>query len=503
MPMVRSNEGARAAAASGGRVWVVDDSRLEAERLARLLVHSYQVEAFAEGGAMLERLAQEGPPDLILLDWQMPGVSGLEVCRFVRERHDEVSLPILMLTSRGAKEDFRQGLSAGANDYVSKPYDDAELVARTRTLVRTRQLAGAIRTREQWFAATLKSISDAVITTDVDGRVTFLNRSAESLTGWPLAQAIGRPLTEVFEVVSDPSRDQVDFSATVLSRSAEPPALVRDPVLVQRGRVEVPIEASAAPIGDGAAVGAVIVFRDVTERKRVERETKGRADFEEKLIGIVSHDLRSPLNAILLSASTLLRRHGLDERGERQARRIRTSGERATRLVGDLLDFTQARLGTGIPIRRKPVDLNEVAKQVADELRAAGAGRELLLEAAGDAHGEWDPDRVEQMLSNLVSNALQYGEPNAPVTIRTHGAGDTVTVAVHNRGAPISAELLPTLFLPMKRGAEEAADRSVGLGLYIVKHIIDAHGGTIDVTSSKDAGTTFTVRLPRTAERAR
>ena len=118
------------------RVWVVDDSQLEAERACRLLGRLYDADTFVEGAALLERLSDGDLPDLILLDWQMPGVSGLEVCQFLRERYDEVTLPILMLTARGAKKDFTEGLSAGANDYVAKPYDDAELLARVKAVLR-------------------------------------------------------------------------------------------------------------------------------------------------------------------------------------------------------------------------------------------------------------------------------------------------------------------------------------------------------------------------------
>ena len=139
-----------------GVVWVVDDSKLELQRTCRLLdVAGYQTEAFEEGGPLLQKIVGDSMPDLVLLDWQMPGVSGLEVCRFLRARFDEVSLPVLMLTSRGAKEDFTEGLLAGANDYVAKPYDDAELLARVRSLVRTRRQAEAIREREELFSTTL------------------------------------------------------------------------------------------------------------------------------------------------------------------------------------------------------------------------------------------------------------------------------------------------------------------------------------------------------------
>jgi PAS domain S-box-containing protein len=496
MPVPRSPEKATAAV-TAGEVWVVEDSRLEAERICQLLSRHYRAESFSEGGAMLERMSERPPPDLILLDWQMPGVSGLEVCRFLRERHDEVSLPILMLTARGAKEDFREGLSAGANDYVAKPYDDAELLARVRTLVRTRQQAEAVRTREERFSATLRSIGDAVITTDVEGRITFLNRAAEQLTGWRQEEACHKPVGEVLHLldVDDGAIGENPLAVVVREgRSAE----IRGRTLAVRGGGQVPIEASAGPIGESRRYGTVVVFRDVSARQAAETAARLRADFEEKLIGIVSHDLRSPLHAILLGARGLLTREELEPLTAKLALRIQSSARRATRLVDDLLDFTQARLGSGIPINRKAIDLRDIADQVLEEMEAAFPDREIRSEARGDTRGEWDADRIAQVLTNLVTNAIKYGAQDRPVRITIEGGGaGWATIEVHNDGDPIPEAILPVLFHPMKRGAASRGDRSVGLGLYIVKHIIDAHGGRIEVTSSRESGTSFVVRLPR------
>jgi PAS domain S-box-containing protein len=492
------------------RVWVVDDSHLEAERACRLLGRQYDAESFVEGAALLERLSEGDHPDLILLDWQMPGVSGLEVCQFLRERYDEVSLPILMLTSRGAKKDFTEGLLAGANDYVAKPYDDAELLARVRTLVRTRQQARAMREREAWFATTLSSIADAVIATDPSGHVTFFNQAAEKLTGWTGEEALGRPVQDVFTVI-----DQTTGlpAVPVLERLLPPRVqheqhehvqqevlpLEGQPLLVRRDGTQLPIEDSVAPIGASRALGAVVVFRDATERTRAAAEAARRADFEEKLIGIVSHDLRNPLNVIALGAQALLRGGELDQRTSRTAIRIGASAENATRLVNDLLDFTQARLGNGIPVRRQPVELHAVVHQAVDEILAAYPEREVVVSTTGDARGQWDSDRLVQVLTNLVANALKYGQADGVVSVRCMGEGEAVTLTVHNVGTPIAPQLLPVLFEPMRRGTilTERHGRSVGLGLYIVKQIIDAHGGSVTLRSNATEGTTFEVTLPR------
>lgn len=470
-----------------GLVWVVDDSRLEQQRTCKLLEDAgYHAEGFEEGAALLERIVRPGRPDLVLLDWQMPGVSGLEACRFLRERFDEVSVPVLMLTARGSKEDFTEGLSAGANDYVAKPYDDAELLARVRSLVRMRRQAEAIREREALFSTTLRSIADGVITTDVEGRLTFLNHRAESLTQWPSEQALGKTFDEVFVIVEEPARRRLEEGVEALPMT-----------LLRRGGAQLPIEGTAASIGEGASLGRVVVFRDVSERHEAERAAKERAQFEEKLIGIVSHDLRTPLNVVSMSSSLMLTRNKLDETDARAATLIRNSGRRAARMVSDLLDFTQARLRPGLPATRQRSDVHQIGKLVVEELQVTWPDHRLRVEASGDGTGNWDPDRIAQLMTNLLSNALKYGKRDGEVSLRTTGEADDVLIEVHNEGNPISPELIPVLFHPMQRGAEAQSDRSVGLGLFIAQDIVRAHRGSIDVTSSASEGTTFSVRLPR------
>ncbi|AEI63110.1 PAS domain-containing sensor histidine kinase [Corallococcus macrosporus] len=248
---------------------------------------------------------------------------------------------------------------------------------------------------------------------------------------------------------------------------------------------------------EGHAVRMVGAMQDITERRATEQEAKRRAEFEQLLIGIVSHDLRNPLSAISMSATALLRREGLDERLRKGLGRILSSAGRATRLLRDLLDFTQARLGGGIPMEPQWLDLHELTRQVVDEVRLARPERTLVLECRGDGYGQWDADRLAQVITNLVNNALSYSPDHCPVRIRTHGLRDDVVLTVHNAGEPIEPELRARLFEPMKRAERKSTRGGLGLGLYIVKHIVDAHGGAVRVHSTGQEGTTFQARLPR------
>lgn len=227
------------------------------------------------------------------------------------------------------------------------------------------------------------------------------------------------------------------------------------------------------------------------------------ARFRERLIGIVSHDLRNPISAISMATELLLSDDDLDDGKVATVRRIQRSVVRATSLIGDLLDFTQARLGGGIKIDPRPSDLHSIVRQVVDELELGNPGRRMQVFLQGEGRGSWDPGRLVQVVGNLASNALQYGFPDTPVVFRTRDEDGWVILTVHNEGPPIPAERFVQVFEPMQRGADaNRSGRSVGLGLYIVKHIVEAHHGQVRVESSAGRGTTFTVSLPRNATSA-
>jgi signal transduction histidine kinase len=220
-------------------------------------------------------------------------------------------------------------------------------------------------------------------------------------------------------------------------------------------------------------------------------------------LGMLGHDLRGPLSTIANSASLDVRARPDDSRG---AAIILRSVAQMRALLDDLVEYTRYRLGAGLAIAPAPLRLDQFARDTLAEIGAISGGRALELESEGDLDGEWDARRLHQALSNLVFNALKYGDPGAPIRIRLDGTrADEVVLGVENRGAPIRPGLLPTLFDPLVRGGGEddgtespVAGANLGLGLYVVREIAVAHGGTVAVTSD-DAATRFELRLPRIA----
>jgi signal transduction histidine kinase len=221
----------------------------------------------------------------------------------------------------------------------------------------------------------------------------------------------------------------------------------------------------------------------------------------ELLAGVLAHDLRNPLGAIRTSAQGVLRHlEGETDRTSKPLNRIITCTEKMTRMVDQLLDFTRARVGGGFELQLRPVDLTHLVHQVVDELEVSKPEWKLEVQRDGDLAGTWDPDRLEQVLSNLISNAGQHGERGTPVRVRLDGTtADVVRVEVHNRGA-IPESLQTGLFDPFRRAENRIRQGDgLGLGLFITRELIRAHGGTVALASSVNEGTTLSVCLPRHA----
>lgn len=372
--------GAPAGAASSERptppracVWVLDDSTLQGQVCRDALASDYDVTVFDAGAAMLEALALEPPPQLLVVDWHMPDMSGVEVCRFVRTSLNAAQLPILILTATESNESLLEGLAAGANDFVRKPFSSSELNARVAALVRSARL------HAQLLAA--------------------------------------------------------------------------------------------------------------------ERQLRVEADFRERFMGMLAHDLRQPLNTIFMASSSLSGQLSSPLELKSLQMQLRAA-TRMRDMIAELLDFTRIRPETGMPIQRSATDLAATAGGILEEVQTAHSQKRFDFQVVGPCIGNWDPDRLAQVCSNLLGNAIEHGEARAPIAVRVDGsAPDFVELSVSNVGKPIAAEILEQLFLPFRR-AHDKRQAGVGLGLYIVEQIVSAHGGTIAAQSDADV-TRFVVRLPR------
>ncbi|WP_233605287.1 MULTISPECIES: ATP-binding protein [Corallococcus] len=352
--------------------------------------------------------------------------------------------------------------------------------------------------------ALLDSLLDAapvgIAFLDQDLRYLRINGTLARLNNKPVEDHRGRTLHEMVRIgavapIERALRQVLETGRPVQDVLLEGP----DPV---RGRAGV-WRADYFPVRtpDGALLGVGSTVVDITDLKRAEDALQQSIDFREELIAVLGHDLRNPLHAVNASAFMLGKLPELDTPSRRSVDRIRKATARMTRMINDILDFARSRLGGGIPVARQHVNMEELCQGMLEELQVVYPERPLLLEVHGDdLWGDWDPDRVTQVLGNLVVNALQHAKNDSPVITTLTGEATDVVMRVRNEGEPIPPELLPHLFDPFKPSStpeQGGKQRSLGLGLYIVSEIIHVHQGTVRVETSLGQGTTFTVRWPR------
>lgn len=223
------------------------------------------------------------------------------------------------------------------------------------------------------------------------------------------------------------------------------------------------------------------------------------------VLAVLGHDLRSPLGAILMAGGLIQRQAGLDEKGKVLASQVCTSAQRANAMINDLLDLARCNLGTGIPVGLRKVDLNPICRAVIEELRTAFPHARIILDEQAQITGQFDPDRIAQVFSNLIGNALRHGDATAPIKVTLARVEGVPRVSVQNSGEPIPPEVMPFLFKPEGRyssysSGERGSAAGLGLGLFIASEIVANHGGRIDVASTEEQGTTFEVVLSASAE---
>ncbi len=515
-----------------GCVWVLEDSALEAEMARRSLTPSHDVELFADGAALLERLEHERKlPDVVVVDWQLPGVSGVELCRSVRLAYDSMTLPLLMLTVQGRKEDVVEGLASGANDYVTKPYDVSELVARVGTLVRASHLHRLQRERSRELALAAE-LGTALARADTPRETA--RRCAEALarhvdaTTVEIWSSVGPTggLTRLATIGSD-AHPVPDTLIEHVARSGQP--------VVTDGRVEAEESIASLPlVSAGEVVGVVALaarhplvhssrslataadllaagiarVRLEDERKQsLLRERNARAEAEaanrskDEFLAMVSHELRTPLNAIS-GWTTLLLEGGISaDRAKRALEVIHRNARAQAQLIDDLLDISRITSGR-LRLEVSPVDVPAIAITALETVRLASESKGVHLEidvdpTAGRVQG--DPARVQQVIWNLLSNAMKFTPAGGTVTLHVRRTEDSIEVSVEDTGQGISPEFLPYVFDRFKQ-ADSSATRNkggLGLGLAIVRHLVELHGGTAEATSAGvGKGATFTVRFP-------
>lgn len=376
----------------------------------------------------------------------------------------------------------------------------------------TRDLSERREAEEQArrFQLLVESVKDyAIFVLDPQGHVSTWNAGAQRIKRYQAGDIIGQH----FSVFYPPEVDGKAVCALELEVAAREGRFEAEGWRVRQdgSRFWANVVITALRDPEGVLIGFAKVTRDLTERKESEEKLRALAaqnaaleeksriqQFQEQFLAILGHDLRNPLAAIDVGAG-ILRQLSADAASRRILDRIESSSQRMSRMIQQILDLTRSRLAGGIEVKRVRMDLSQVLGAIVDELRTAYPGAVIELQSP-PLKGSWDPDRLGQVFSNLIGNAIVHGGSEGIVRIEAGSRGDAAHVTVHNQGPPIPEQLRGSLFNPFRRGDRESRSSKtagLGLGLYISRELVIAHGGSIEFDSSPGSGTTFRVILPQ------
>jgi PAS domain S-box-containing protein len=427
--------------------------------------------------------------------------------------------PLVVLTPPGEESPkmLRSLDAIGHMTLMKRPVQVSTLISTIRSALRDRErqyavsdllderrrAAETLHDERERYRVTLTSIGDAVIATDAGEQVTFLNQVAEQLTGWNIDAASGRPLREVFRIVDEGTREPLPSPALRALQEGVVASLSNHTILIAKDGTERPLDDSAAPIRspDGKVIGTVLVFRDTTERRKVEEALKEADRRKDDFIALLAHELRNPL-APLRNGLQVMRLGGGDENSVAQARAMmeRQLGH-MVRLIDDLLEISRISRNK-MELRRSRVLLADVVGSAVEAARPLidAAGQELTISLPPEpVFLDADLTRLAQVFSNLLTNSAKYTERSGHIRLAAERRASDVLVSVRDNGIGIPTDALPSIF-DMFSQVDRSIERSaggLGIGLALVKGLVEMHGGTVTVESDGEGkGSTFTVKLP-------
>ncbi len=360
----------------------------------------------------------------------------------------------------------------------------------------------AIAQREH-FRATLACVGDGVLVTDAEGRLTLMNPIAEEMTGWKLTESKGKPARDVFVIYDEQSQEPIENPVQQVLRRGQVLHETMRLILTTRKEHRLPVAYSAAPIHDalGKTIGVVLVVRDETERRRAEIARRTADQRKDEFLATLAHELRNPLAPICMGLELMK----ISPRDNGSNDEVRSMMERQThhmvRLIDDLLDVSRITRGK-LELRRRQVRLDEVVQNAIDATRPAIDEAGHALEVSLPTNPvllDADPNRLTQILSNLLNNAAKYTPRGGRIGLTANQSDGEVTVTVTDNGRGIPADMRDQIFemFTQIRGSDQTVQAGLGIGLTLVKRLVELHGGTVHVESEgENRGSRFCVRLP-------
>ncbi len=492
-------------------ILIVEDERIVALDLQQTLGSmGYDVIGIASSGDEAVARIAERPPELVLMDIRIKGNrDGIAVAATLREGFD---LPVIYLTAHADEATLARAKATAPYAYLVKPVKHAELRSAIEITLYRHEMVARSRERERWFATTLHSIGDAVISVDLAGNVTFMNAAAEQLTGTTFAEAVGKPARDTLCLLDSDERTALE-SPFERALTARMPVPLREAILVARDQTRRQIGETAAPVLDGnQALGAVMVFRDLTQEKLVRQqlEIANRLSSLGTMAAGVAHEINNPLAVVLATSECLVgdlaavraeltggQMPSVDSRladAISAVAEIESASRRIARIVADLKTFSRPS--------PTPADGADIVRVIESAVRATAHELKFRAQLVVDLQGlrkvRGDETRLGQVFVNLLINAAQAIAPGHAdlnqVIVTGRQVDETVQVTVRDTGPGIPAHIMPHIFDPFFTTKD--VGQGTGLGLSICHGIVQAIGGKLAVQTELGRGTSFTVTIP-------
>jgi PAS domain S-box-containing protein len=495
----------RSSATAGARVLIADDNADMREYLGDLLAAYYTVETVPDGQEALAAIARHRP-DLVLCDVMMPRVDGFALLKALRSDELLRSTPLILLSARAGEESRIEGLAAGADDYLAKPFSARELTARIGAhleLARVRREAtAALRDSEERLRLALDAASMATFVWDIETGHAEFDERMQALLGVPPGSTLG--FKRALDIMIHPE-DEPRYAQAV-GRALEPEGTgelqvdirVRHPDGAARwiaitGRVQFEGEPPRALRVAGVAM-------DITQRKQVEDRLEAADRQKNEFLAMLAHELRNPLAPIRNASELLSRSLPATPRGQAVVDMLKRQVSVLVRLVDDLLDVSRITQGR-ITLKRRPVLLAEVIAQAMETVEPLIQEKhhEISVVSYRPLRVYADPTRLVQCVVNVLTNAAKYTQPHGVIRVETAEEGGEAVLTIADNGPGITFDLLPHIF-DLFVQSERTLDRSqggLGIGLSLAKRLIEMHGGRIAARSpGPGEGSTFEIRLP-------
>jgi two-component system phosphate regulon sensor histidine kinase PhoR len=466
-------------------ILVVDDSPPTCLYLKRLLEKKGYGVVTAADGAIGARLAMELLPDLILLDKEMPGMHGFDVSRILRKHQDTRGIPILMISSETKTSEKIRGLDMGADDFITKGIGADELQSKIAAFLRIKDLQDKLRLESNKLNQIFRFLHEPVAICSNDEKVLLASQVFLNLLRMPREVARFKTMTEILRTLEVPD----EIIAQLREATQED---LRLTITVDEEEFHLTVRTASIQLEEGETARAY-TFRDITKEVEAERI---KSDFH----SMIAHDLRSPMSVIQGYVS-LMATGKTGEVNDTQMEFLGSVNRKITEmtsLLNDFLDISKIDAGF-VNLKCRDMDLVELINDVVADLEPIAAASTVGLDVAVPSDQilvQADPLRLTQILRNLVSNAIKYNVESGWIRLTVVPIDGWAQVSISDGGIGMAAEELAVLFDPYTRGSTQRKIRGVGLGVVIVKKLVESHGGEVTVTSVPGKGSTFTFTVP-------